>query len=790
LFLLIAARAIIGSSLQPAPQGSKDSLPPNSRISSSKYEIVLGETARLGSLEPAIDLPKLGKEGFTIRTVGSRLVIAANSGRGAVYGVYAFLEENLGCRWFTSDCSLIPKRNKIELSSIDNTEMPILEFREVYYADSMDPVFAGRLKLNGNASRMKGGRMVAERHAGWGTWCHTSFSFVPPETYFKDHPEYYSLVDGKRKARQLCFSNPDVLEIAVRRIQKLIEQPIEFTPGSNEFSPRKDGPIWADDEDRYFDVSQQDDADGACQCAECKRIDEQGGSHIGSILEFINKLAARFPDKTISTLSYQYTRTPPRHIRPGSNVAIMLSNIECTRGMPMMDSPFPEDKAFKADLQRWSAICSNLFVWDYAVNFENLLMPNPNLHVQQPNIKFFVEHNAKGIFTQGSREVGGEFCGLRNYLLAKLLWNPDCNVDALMNEYLGAYYGPAGPLIRQYVDLMTKTVVAAKEKISAYDRPEPHARGYLSEAMMEQYRAIFDRAEELVRDNETTLMRVRTARMPVLYVQILNKYGTPTDRMEALNEFLQLCKENGIRRLSEWGNSPGAFEKAQQAAWSKDFSVIMKPAGGFFCQFSNLTVSMSAKANGGVVRYTLDGTEPTEASALYSEPVKITAETVIKAGCIVDGKKLGTATGHFKKAVLPIRTEVMGKDDDAVYMKVPVRGAIQLTLKVDDVDGSNSNDHADWADAKLIDRSGHATYLSALKPVRAVQGWGELGLDKSVTGKTLAIGPATFARGLGTHAVSEIVYRIDRQYEFFETYVGVDGAANRAASVRFLVEAE
>jgi hypothetical protein len=158
--------------------------------------------------------------------------------------------------------------------------------------------------------------------------------------------------------------------------------------------------------------------------------------------------------------------------------------------------------------------------------------------------------------------------------------------------------------------------------------------------------------------------------MPILYVQILNKYGTPTERIQILNEFVQLCKENGIRRLSEWGNPPEVFEKAQRAAWSRDFSVDMKPAGGFFCQFDNLTVSISPKVNGGVVRYTLDGTEPTEASALYSQPVKITGETVIKAGCFVDGKKLGTATGHFKKAVLPIETNVMRKDDTAVYSRL------------------------------------------------------------------------------------------------------------------------
>lgn len=527
----------------------------------SHHEILLGNNARIKNSGTKIDFEKLGKEGFTIRREKTRLVIAANSGRGTMYGVYAFLEDHLGCRWFTSKFSRIPKRQKIELSDIDDTQVPVLDFREVYCSDFMDPVFAGRLRLNGNASKMKDGNMIAERHAGWATWCHTSFTFVPPEVYAEDHSEYYTLIDGKRHARQLCFSHPDILEIATEKIKKLTDQPVEFIPISNKFIPRVGGPIWADAEDTYIDFSQQDTKDGACQCPECKALDERDGSHIGSVLAFINKLAARFPDNTISTLSYRYTRVPPKHTKPAENVAIMLCSFESARTYPIAESPFPADKEFKTNLQKWSQICENLFVWDYVVNFRHLQMPNPNFHIQQSNIKFFIEHNAKGIFSQASRQVGGEFSELRNYLLAKLLWNPDTDVDELMDEFLDAYYGDAAVYLRQYIDLMQQSLLDSKERLSINKSPKIHANGYLSEAMLTKYAQLFDKAELSVADDKAFLARVKTARIPIMYVQLVNEYGSPAERLKVLDEFSAFCKKAGIIKLSEGGLTPEKFEK-------------------------------------------------------------------------------------------------------------------------------------------------------------------------------------------------------------------------------------
>ena len=80
-------------------------------------------------------------------------------------------------------------------------------------------------------------------------------------------------------------------------------------------------------------------------------------------------------------------------------------------------------------------------------------------------------------------------------------------------------------------------------------------------------------------------------------------------------------------------------------------------------------------------------------------------------------------------------------------------------------------------------------HLSDLKPVRSYQGYGELGLDKSCEGNSLTIGNAVFEKGLGTHAYSEIIYRLEGKYSYLEGFVGLDKEVS-GGSVIFQVYAD
>jgi alpha-galactosidase len=77
--------------------------------------------------------------------------------------------------------------------------------------------------------------------------------------------------------------------------------------------------------------------------------------------------------------------------------------------------------------------------------------------------------------------------------------------------------------------------------------------------------------------------------------------------------------------------------------------------------------------------------------------------------------------------------------------------------------------------------------LGELNLSQMSSGWGKPLVDQSVTGKTLTIGGRTFEYGVGTHAASELYVELDGQVERFRAFVGVDAAAGRRGSIRFLV---
>jgi len=65
-------------------------------------------------------------------------------------------------------------------------------------------------------------------------------------------------------------------------------------------------------------------------------------------------------------------------------------------------------------------------------------------------------------------------------------------------------------------------------------------------------------------------------------------------------------------------------------------------------------------------------------------------------------------------------------------------------------------------------------WLSEVRPRSASSGWEAVRMDASVEGNNLSINGRKFARGIGTHAVSDIVYRLHGKFRTLQGWVGVD----------------
>jgi hypothetical protein len=498
----------------------------------SKYEILLGNNRHMQSLGLQIDLAKLGSEGFLIKTFNNYLVISGGRPRGTLYGVYTLLEEKLGVRWFTPDVEYVPKMKRIEIPPLDEVQIPALEYREVFWSEMLrDADFAARHKLNGQHYRL------TEKHGGRAVVFYPfvhSFDQLIPREVCERQPDFWPMVDGRRVSGyvQRCLSNPKLVKMAVEQVRRWLKEHPEAT---------------------IIDVSQNDTGNW-CQCPECKAFDEAEGSPSASIIRFVNTIAESierdYPNVRVETLAYQYSRKPPRTLRPRSNVIIRLCSIECCFSHPLEGCDSDENRSFCKDIEDWRQVAPTLYVWDYTTNFAHYLMPFPNIEVLQPNVKFFIKHGVKGLFEQGNYSPGGngEMAPLRAYVLAKLLWNPDVDVRKIIGEFLNGYYGKAGPIIQTYIEMLHRKVKVKNVHVHIFDPP---TLPYLDDEFLEEAEKLFDKAEE-VADNEEIRLRVQVARLPIWYVKIATKRVSGGERLKLLHSFLEIARKAGITHINEW----------------------------------------------------------------------------------------------------------------------------------------------------------------------------------------------------------------------------------------------
>ena len=493
--------------------------------------IVVGKcAAALAKLGVAVDFGALGLEGIAIETKGPALVLAGGK-RGVLYAVYAFLEDYCGCRWFTPDCSVIPSSGTFEIGDLKVRYLPALEYRATDYPCSRDADWAVRNRINGTQTALdepRGGK-VSYSH-----FVHTFNDILDPAKEFAAHPEYFSEVKGKRTAdhTQLCLTNPEVLEIAKKTVRRWIREAPQAT---------------------IFSVS-QNDWHNPCDCANCKALFEKEGSQAGPLLHFVNAIADDIakdhPDKVIDTLAYQYTRKPPKTVRPRPNVCVRLCSIECCFAHPL--DACETNRTFVDDIRGWNKLCDRLYIWDYVIDYSHSIMPFPNLRVLRPNIRFFIANGVKGLYEEACYFTpSSELAELRTWIMAKTLWNPDYDTDRAVDAFLAAYYGPAAWPVRRYLDLINGQVAEHKDwHVNIWAAPNAP---YLAAPVVAESVRLFDEAEAAVRESPVLLDRVRTARLPVLYVQIMQaKPGdAAVDAAGLVAAFERIARKAGVTTVRE-----------------------------------------------------------------------------------------------------------------------------------------------------------------------------------------------------------------------------------------------
>ena len=517
--------------------------------------IFVGASPFLPRAFRTVRLDNLPEEAFVVCTDRRDLFVAGHEDRGTLYAVYSFLEEHLGARWYAPDDTVLPSQDLVRIADLNEIQAPAFSYRDTDEAIVFgNGQWDAHLKLNGVSVPDQADLGGINRLFNG---AENFYNLVPPDRYFADHPDYYSLVGGIRKSSwdsQLCLSSPGVFKLVVDAlVAEAKADPKVLTLG----------------------LSPNDAEHGNCECDACRAADAKFGSPAGTLLDFVNKVAtavqAALPDRKIwvETLAYQYTEKAPAPgtIAPANNVRGCLAPIYACDGHPLASDP--QNKTSNEALIAWNKVApGHVQVWHDVVSFAHYVQPYPDWDELGADMAYYRDTGVSGMFCEGDTAGNCDLQAMHTWVMAHLFWNPRQDVWALVRDFSDGYYGKAGADIYAYLRLFHDRLQQPNVHLHLYDPP---TSPLFSAELLKSASDLFDHAEAVAETREVK-SRVQEARMGIRYIDLANRVpsnnATTAERdafRARLDPFIADIGRFKIASLSE-GHNADEWIKSMKAA--------------------------------------------------------------------------------------------------------------------------------------------------------------------------------------------------------------------------------
>lgn len=500
---------------------------------------------RTWTLRGLLRLNELGDEGYVISTIGSDVAIAADTSGGVMYGVYGFLEDVLGCRFFMPDEEIgeyVPRRPCIVLKELEVRCRPSLALRAVAFLGRRESTsWARKNRLNHLTCRLRaGGGEFLESPSNTtrmhpGAQFHTFSTIIPAQKHFPDHPDWFPLIDGKRShgpGKQLCTTNPQVVDAVVTNFREAAD---------------------ADPSLRWFFLAPED-AHGSeywCQCEHCRALDEPDAPLESSAsrryFSFVTAVAESFgrshPGGRIVMGAYKDYLWPPRtaDLDLPDNVVVML----CHQRPFCLLHPIEFDKRVenpdrtdaRAQCVVGSGPCFNqsyrelldlyasrrqLFVYEYYGKVGWFGLPWPLQRNLRQDLSYYRRSGVQGFYINAADNFGTN--GQLYYLAAKFCWNTRIDVDAVLKDYYEHFYGPARRPMQRYFERLCDCFQDAPLCSDGYFYQYYDRRTWLintfNEMLLTEIEGLVDEAERLA-DTPVIRKRVRLSRLSIEFTRVM-----------------------------------------------------------------------------------------------------------------------------------------------------------------------------------------------------------------------------------------------------------------------------
>jgi hypothetical protein len=469
--------------------------------------IIVGNGNRLApKLCPDAKLNTLGEDGFIFCTRGPDLVIEGSSSRGTMYGVNWLLDRILGVRWLAPDATYVPTRALLKIAALNERHVPRFAYREILSSEGQDRAFRAHNLLNGESH----GPSYSASPAILDSWDHSwlakdgdasLWDLLPRTLYEKTHPEWYA-------GGQIAMMNPDVRRILAENIVTRLRRLPDYTR------------VW-------FGIHIMDwgwDMDPASRTF----ADRHGGNASAPLLDMVMDVATQvrqvMPGARFAFNAYHWGIAPPTGMTVPDYILVYPMTIQVDYSTPLNAG---RNDALGKALAGWNAIAPNMFVWDHITNFGGFIQPTPNIYPIGESIKWLASLNhVSGYFAEGSWNTpGAEFASLRVWMMARLLWDPDQDVHALVAEYCSKYFGAASPYVLAYIELMHTALAKSGDMLG---EQTPVGMAMYSRDFVATADQLLARAEREVSQDDVLAARVRQARIPLDYVILVrrNEYST------------------------------------------------------------------------------------------------------------------------------------------------------------------------------------------------------------------------------------------------------------------------
>ena len=503
------------------------------------------------------------KDSYCISKKGENITIQGKTSKELLFGIDDFFK-----RYINS--SFKEMKNTVSNDTISEINIPSkfnicsspdFEYREPYFSSNFDPKFRSWNKTN-------------YLELEWGIWGHNLNKILKEYSLQKTA---YAKVGNKRVENQYCFTSDTLFKAVKEKVKNIYDSDHAF----NKF------------------MILPNDNHIVCTCNTCKAVGNTKTNASPAVFTFLNKLAKNYKNLSFYTAAYITINQVPR-FKAFKNVGIFYSTIKIQKGIPLEKTK--KFKDFENDIEKWKKYLNNVYIWDYAVNFDNYFDIYPIIKVTQQNLKLYKKLGVNGVFLHGSEYDYSTFQDLKASLFAKLLWFTDMNVDEEIEHYFYETYSKKlANVLTNYYSFLDNSFLASNKELSIYSGINKTVKKYLDPKVFFEFYNEFDTHTQSNKFNKNYL-KTATA-LTFLKLEIMRDYGLGVYGFGNLNKDKEIIvkneaallldnltaysKSSGLKTYNErgykiedyinsWRKSIYKYHKRKHYFYKKPFEVLSK----------------------------------------------------------------------------------------------------------------------------------------------------------------------------------------------------------------------